>query len=87
MACNCNNNAKKQRKIERLKKRLDHYYDQEAAILEGRAKAYAIGSRNLTRYDVPLAEVRQAIEDLEKQLDELESCHARRAVATVIRDW
>lgn len=75
-------------RIERLRTRLDHYYEAEQRILEGRAKAYTIGSRNLTRYDAQLADIRAEIDKLEEELADLEAgTKARATRAVVIHDW
>lgn len=59
------------------------------ALLDGRVKSYAIGGRNLTRFD--LAELSDTIEKLEKEVSELEEKvngkPRRRAVGVVMRDW
>lgn len=76
------------RRIERIKARLEDYYEAERRLLEGRAKAYAIGSRNLTRYELSLADIRAEIDKLEGELDSLEAEPAARASrAVVITDW
>ena len=86
----CPRKARRER-LERCRRRLDLYYEQEARILEGGVRAYGIGSRNLQRYDADLASVRAAIKDLEAEVAELEAglCGraARKAVAVVPRDW
>lgn len=51
--------------LERYKKRLELYYEAEEAILCG-AQSYSLGSRSLTRANLP--EVRSAIEDLIKKI-------------------
>lgn len=59
------------------------------ALLEGGVKSYAIGSRNLTKFDLPQLEI--TIASLEKEIDALEEQlrggKARRAVGVVPRDW
>ena len=59
------------------------------ALLDGQVKSYAIGSRNLTRLDLP--QLKKEIDDLEREVDELESTLGgggrRKAVGVVIRDW
>lgn len=52
-------------RLEKYKQRLEMYYKAEEAILNG-AQSYSLGSRNLTRAN--LAEVRQMIDYLEKQV-------------------
>ena len=59
------------------------------ALLDGRVKSYAIGGRNLTRFD--LKELDETIAKLEKEVSELEGKlngkPRRRAVGVVLRDW
>ena len=59
------------------------------ALLNGQVKSYAIGSRNLTRLDLP--QLKQEINDLEREIAELEARQSgggkRKAVGVVIRDW
>ena len=59
------------------------------ALLDGRVQSYSIGGRNLTRFD--LAELRDTIAKLEKEVSELEAKAngkpRRRAVGVVMRDW
>ena len=59
------------------------------ALLEGGVKSYAIGSRNLTKFD--LTELSAEIAALEKEVDALEAelngKSRRRAVGAVPRDW
>lgn len=59
------------------------------ALLNGQVKSYAIGSRNLTRLDLPQLE--DTIRKLEKECDEIEGAlngrRPRRAVGVVARDW
>lgn len=60
-------------KVERLKERLQTYYDAEAAILRG--AEYQLGDRRLRRPD--LSAVRAAISDLEDEIALLENSRAR----------
>lgn len=59
------------------------------ALLEGRVKSYTIGTRNLTRLDLPA--LWEMITTLEKEVDELEEAiqgkKRRRAVGVIPRDW
>ncbi len=59
------------------------------ALLEGGVKSYAIGSRNLTKFDLP--ELEATISKYEKEIDALEAelngRSRRRAVGVVPRDW
>lgn len=52
-----------------MKERLNSYYEAEIAILT--SQSYTIGSRTLTRAN--LAEVRNAIRELEAEIRKLES--------------
>lgn len=59
------------------------------ALLSGQVKSYAIGSRNLSRLDLP--ELENTISKLEKEIDGLEAVlrggKRRKAVGVVPRDW
>ena len=59
------------------------------ALLNGQAQSYTIGSRSMTRLDLP--ELEKTIRGLEKEVDELESQlnggGRRKAVGVLIRDW
>lgn len=59
------------------------------ALLNGQVKSYAIGSRNLTKFDLPQLE--DTISKLEKEIDGLEAQlnggGRRKAVGVVPRDW
>lgn len=82
-------------KIEIIKRRLalkeeqlEEAYKAYTALLKGGVKSYAIGSRNLTRFDLPQLE--ETIATLEKEVDAL-TCLAnggarRKAVRVVPRD-
>ena len=79
-------------KIKRKKERLRLYLDKEAYMLSKQGiQSYGIGTRNASRYDLDLAETRKAIEDLEKEIEELEGLEAgkrpRKIAGIVIRDW
>ena len=53
-------------KIKRKKERLRLYLDKEAYMLSKQGiQSYGIGTRNASRYDLDLAEIRTAIDDLE----------------------
>ena len=41
-------------------------------MLTGRAQSYSLGSRSKTNYNMPLSEIRRAIQKLEKEIEELE---------------
>lgn len=59
------------------------------ALLSGGVKSYTIGSRSMTKFDLP--ELEQTISKLEKEVDSLEeqlkSGKARKAFGFVPRDW
>ena len=59
------------------------------ALLEGGVKSYHIDNRQLTNFDLP--DLKRAIEDMEKEIDELETLLAgrksRRAFAVIPTDW
>lgn len=78
-------------KIKEKKARLSAYLDREAEMLTGGVQSYGIGSRNLTRYQTDLANVRDAIKELEKEIEQLEGQLAgrsrRRALGVIPRDW
>ena len=59
-------------------------------LLNGKVQSYTIGSRSLTRFDLP--ELWDMIKELETEVDGLEaeltgSGARRKAVAVVPRDW
>ena len=59
------------------------------ALLNGQVKSYAIGSRNLTKFDLPQLE--DTIRKLEKEIDglnaQLNGGGRRKAVGVIPRDW
>ena len=77
-------------KIADKQARLEMYKAAEQKIINGDVQAYGIGSRNLTRYPLNLADVRDEIEKLEDEIAELQAelcgCKARKAAAVIIRD-
>lgn len=80
-----------QTKLTQKRERLELYYKREKEMLDGGVQSYGIGSRNLARYNTDLAQIRAAIDQLEKEIGELEGvltgCKPRKAVGVVIRDW
>lgn len=64
-------------------------YDAYTALLGGQVKSYAIGSRNLTKFDLPQLE--DSIFKLENEVDILEEQlrggSKRKAVGVVPRDF
>lgn len=67
-----NKKEKYQAELDRKKLRLDLYYNQEEKMLTGGVQSYGVGSRNLARYNTDLAQIREAINKLEKEIEELE---------------
>lgn len=59
------------------------------ALLKGQVQSYSIGSRNLTKFDLP--KLREEIRYHQKEVDglqaELNGRCRRRAVGVVPRDW
>lgn len=78
-------------RLELSKKRLKAYQEQELKMLTDGVQAYGVGSRNVTRYNMDLNQIRQAIKELQNEVDELTSLanggNIRKAVGVVIRDW
>lgn len=59
----------KKERLERLKKRLNLYYEAEEAVLLN--QEYVIGTKSLKRAD--LSTIRATIKDIEKQVEQLEA--------------
>lgn len=78
-------------RIAKARARLELYERREAEILSGGVQSYGIGSRNLSRYQADLAEVRRAIDELTEEIDGLEAQLAgdvvRAAFAVVPMDF
>lgn len=59
------------------------------ALLDGGVKSYSLENRSLTRLDLP--DLKKAIEDMEKEIDELEALlqgrKSRRSFAAIPTDW
>ncbi len=76
-------------RLETKKVQLEQANNAYTALLTGGVKAYVIGSRNLTKLDLPQLE--DTISKLEKEIDNLETEIAggkrRKAVGVVLRDW
>ena len=72
----------KKKKIEDLTERLQLYKDREKVMLTGGVQSYGVGSRNATRYNTDLAEVRRAINELQEQIDTLSSASVRASQAS-----
>ncbi len=79
------------KQIEEKRERLQAYRQKELEILAGGVQSYGIGSRNLTRYNVDLSTIREAIKELEAEIAALEAQYAggkpRKAVGVIPRDW
>lgn len=79
------------KQIENKKTRLELYYKREAEMLDGGVQSYGLGTRNATRYNTDLATVRAAIDQLEKEIRELEGQlvgrKPRRTVGIIPRDF
>lgn len=78
-------------KIKAKKERLAAYLDREMEMLKGGVQSYGIGSRNLTRYQTDLSNVRAAIKELEEEIALLEGKLSgkavRKAVGVIPRDF
>ena len=58
------------------------------ALLSGQVKSYAVGSRNLTRLDLPqLEETIAKLEEIDGLEEELRGGKRRKAVGAIPRDW
>lgn len=90
---NTMNDLKKQRLQEQLqekKERRQLYLDRERVMLKGGVQSYGIGTRNLSRYNTDLAQIRAVIKELDAEIEELENIlseePARKRVSLVFRD-
>lgn len=77
----------KEEKIKDLKERLKLYREREKVMLSGGVQSYGVGSRNATRYNTDLAEIRRAIKAFEDEISELSGKTRRKAVGVIPRDW
>ena len=79
------------KELEDVRRRLKIYLEREEAMLTGGVQSYTIGSRNLSRYQISLADIREMIDKLRKREreleDELAGIPTRRAVGVTPRDW
>ena len=66
------NKEKIKAELEKKQARLDLYYKREEKMLTDGVQSYGLGSRSLTRYNTDLAQVRDAINKLEEEIEELE---------------
>lgn len=76
-------------RLETKKKALEAANAAYIALLSGQVQSYTIGSRNLTRFNLP--DLEETIAKLEKEIDALEEVlrggRRRKAVGVVPRDW
>ena len=76
-------------RLKTKKAQLDAANEAYTALLTGQVKAYTIGSRNLTKFDLPQLE--DTIKKLENEVDSLEEQlrggKKRKAVGVVPRDF
>lgn len=76
-------------RLEGKKKALEAANEAYLTLLSGKVKSFGIGSRNLTKLDLPQLE--NTISNLEKEIDYLEIEIAggkrRKAVGIIPRDW
>ncbi|MDO5574426.1 MAG: hypothetical protein Q4G60_10680 [bacterium] len=77
--------------LEQKKRRLALYYEKEEQMLSKDGIAsYGIGSRNISRYQLALSDIRQQIKELEDDIKEISGAATgskrRKAVAVVPRD-
>lgn len=67
---------------------LDALYEAYTTLIKGGVKSYAIGSRNLTRFDLP--QIEESIKNLEDEIEELEKLlngiKLRKAYQIIPRD-
>ena len=80
------------KELEETRARLETYLAREKEMLsKDGVQSYTIGSRNLQRYQLGLADIQDMIEKLRKRIRELEAELAgqspRRALGVVPRDW
>ena len=72
---------------DKKQERLNLYYEMEAKMLSGSALSYSLGSRSKTNYSMSPDQVRNAIEQLEKEIQELDgliSGQKSRKVVSII---
>lgn len=83
--------AEKQQQLQAKKERLAAYLDREMEMLKGGVQSYGIGSRNLTRYQTDLSNIRAAIKELETEIallkGQLSGKSVRKSVGVIPRDW
>lgn len=77
-------------RLEIKKKALEAANAAYLALLSGQVQSYTIGSRSLSRFDLP--DLEDTIAKLEKEIDDIEAAllnggKKRKAVGVVPRDW
>lgn len=87
------NETKKQRleaQLQEKKERRKLYIERERVMLTGGVQSYSIGTRNLSRYNTDLSQIRAVIKELDAEIEELENLlseePARKRVSLVYRD-
>ncbi len=75
------------KKVKDLEERLQLYKDRERVMLTNGVQSYGVGSRNATRYNTDLAEIRRAIDELDEQITTLTAGKPRKAIGVIPRDW
>lgn len=87
------NETKKQRleaQLQEKKERRKLYIEREHVMLTGGVQSYGIGTRNLSRYNTDLSQIRAVIKELDAEIEELENLlseePARKRVSLVYRD-
>lgn len=87
------NETKKQRleaQLQEKKERRKLYIERERVMLTGGVQSYGIGTRNLSRYNTDLSQIRSVIKELDAEIEELENLlseePARKRVSLVYRD-
>ena len=87
------NETKKQRleaQLQEKKERRKLYVERERVMLTGGVQSYGIGTRNLSRYNTDLSQIRAVIKELDAEIEELENLlseePARKRVSLVYRD-
>lgn len=87
------NETKKQRleaQLQEKKERRKLYIERERVMLTGGVQSYGIGTRNLSRYNTDLSQIRAVIKELDAEIEELENLlseePARKRVSLVYRD-
>ena len=84
-----NKSEKYRADLAEAKSRLELYIQQEKKMLTDGVQSYGIGSRSLTRYNTDLSQIREAIKELKKEVEELEGLlngnKSRKSMAVIPR--